>query len=306
MRRLLVREDYGPDPARDALGRRIADQLPLLLLFFAAPFERTYLYGGEAPRWLSALALALELTGLWIALGARIQLGFFSWERRDGVEQRVLVRRGFYRFIRHPAIAGIFLACIAWPIAYGAPLSAILTIAIGAMVVRNSVHREERELMPVMATNIRAIRTRATRSFRIFGDNRVHLCGAPLAGRQPSNNKLGRAYRSSRRINCRIPHIDESIHQVEAATRFFPNRFRRARLRRYRMRVRASFLAAEAASLSARSLLSVADVTGEPIRSEPCARRLGSIQIAPSTPDWHCASIRSSWFSRRTGCRSVR
>jgi protein-S-isoprenylcysteine O-methyltransferase Ste14 len=144
---LLVREDYGPDPARDALGRRIADQLPLLILFFAAPCERTYLYGGEAPRWLSALALTLELTGLWVALGARIQLGFFSWEKRDGVEQRVLVRRGFYRFIRHPAIAGIFLAYIAWPIAYGAPLSAILTIAIGAMVVRNSVRREERELI---------------------------------------------------------------------------------------------------------------------------------------------------------------
>src|SRR6202040_4197774 len=74
---LLVREDYGPDPARDALGRLIADQIPLLILFFAAPFERTYLYGGEAPRWLSALALTLELAGLWVALGARIQLGFF-------------------------------------------------------------------------------------------------------------------------------------------------------------------------------------------------------------------------------------
>ncbi|HXN86128.1 MAG TPA: isoprenylcysteine carboxylmethyltransferase family protein [Candidatus Binataceae bacterium] len=144
---LLVREDYGPDPARDELGRRIADQLPLLILFFVAPFERTYLYGGEAPRWVSALALTLELAGLWIALGARIQLGFFSWEKRDGVEQRVLVRRGFYRFIRHPAFAGIFLAYIAWPIAYGSPIATILTVAIGAMVVRNSVRREERELI---------------------------------------------------------------------------------------------------------------------------------------------------------------
>src|ERR1700676_4826356 len=50
---LLVREEYGPDPTRDALARRISDQAPLLLLFFAAPFERTYLYGGEAPRWIS-------------------------------------------------------------------------------------------------------------------------------------------------------------------------------------------------------------------------------------------------------------
>ncbi len=33
---------------------------------------------------LSALALLLELLGLWVALGARIQLGFFSWEEKDG------------------------------------------------------------------------------------------------------------------------------------------------------------------------------------------------------------------------------
>src|SRR5271166_5297916 len=124
---LLVRDEYGPDPARDAVVRRVADQGPLLLLFFAAPFERTYIWGGEAPRWLSGLALALELSGLWLALGARIQLGFFAFEKHGGKERRVLVRRGFYRFIRHPVYAGIYLALIAWPIAYGAPISALLT-----------------------------------------------------------------------------------------------------------------------------------------------------------------------------------
>ena len=144
---LLVREEYGPDPARDAVIRRVADQGPLLLLFFAAPFERTYLYGGEAPRWVSGLALALELGGLWLALGARIRLGFFSWERRNGVDQRVLVRRGFYRFIRHPVYAGIYLALIAWPIAYGAPLSAILAVAIVGAVFNRLIKREERMLI---------------------------------------------------------------------------------------------------------------------------------------------------------------
>jgi protein-S-isoprenylcysteine O-methyltransferase Ste14 len=144
---LLVREEYGPNPTRDALSQRIADQAPLLILFFAAPFERTYLYGGEAPRWISGLALALELLGLWLALGARIQLGFFSWERRDGVEQRVLVRRGFYRFIRHPVYAGIYLALIAWPIAYGAPISAVLTIVIVANVMNRLINEEEESLV---------------------------------------------------------------------------------------------------------------------------------------------------------------
>jgi len=144
---LLVRDEYGPDPARDAVVRRVADQGPLLLLFFAAPFERTYLYGGEAPRWISGLALALELGGLWLALGARIQMGFFSWEKRNGVETRVLVRSGFYRFIRHPVYAGVYLALIAWPIAYGAPISALLTVVIVGMVIRRLIRREENILI---------------------------------------------------------------------------------------------------------------------------------------------------------------
>jgi protein-S-isoprenylcysteine O-methyltransferase Ste14 len=144
---LLVREEYGPDPQRDALARRIADQAPLLLLFFAAPFERTYLYGGEAPRWLSGLALALELAGLWLALGARIQLGFFSMDKLSGAVKQVLVRRGFYRFIRHPVYAGIYLALIAWPIAYGAPISALLTLIIVAMVMNHLIKQEEKQLI---------------------------------------------------------------------------------------------------------------------------------------------------------------
>jgi protein-S-isoprenylcysteine O-methyltransferase Ste14 len=144
---LLVREDYGPDPASDALTRRIFDQLPLLILFAIAPFERTYLYGGEPHKWMTALALLIELLGLWIALGARIQLGFFSWEKREGMEERVLVRNGFYRFIRHPSWAGVFLALIAWPLAYNAPISLVLTVVVGVFVMRNLIEGEERELL---------------------------------------------------------------------------------------------------------------------------------------------------------------
>ena len=140
---LLVRDEYGPDPSRDAVVRRVADQGPLLLLFFAAPFERTYLWGGEAPRWLSGLALAMELGGLWLALGARIQLGFFSWEKRNGIDQHVLVRSGFYRFIRHPVYAGMYVALVAWPIAYGAPISALLAITFIGIVMRRLIRREE-------------------------------------------------------------------------------------------------------------------------------------------------------------------
>lgn len=144
---LLVHQNYGPDPIRDALGRRILNQLPILVLFAAAPFERTYLYGGEPPSWLGALGLLLELVGLWLALGARIQLGFFSWERADDGQRRVLVKSGFYRFIRHPTYSGVLLALVAWPIVYGAPLAFVLTLVTGILVMRRTIGAEEAELL---------------------------------------------------------------------------------------------------------------------------------------------------------------
>ena len=47
---LLVREDAEDRPPREELSSRIAVQLPLLLTFAAAPFERTYVYGGRHRR----------------------------------------------------------------------------------------------------------------------------------------------------------------------------------------------------------------------------------------------------------------
>jgi hypothetical protein len=68
---LLVRDPatLGVDPVRFA--RRVTYELPLLALFLGAPFERTFIYGGEAPRWLGALGLLIELAGIWLTLGAR-------------------------------------------------------------------------------------------------------------------------------------------------------------------------------------------------------------------------------------------
>jgi hypothetical protein len=98
---LLVGEDRPPESEPPAMvDRRITDQIALLILFAAAPFERTYLYGGDTPSWLGALGLLIELGGLWLALGSRIQLHFFSSDR-SGREQMVLVKTGFYRYIRH-------------------------------------------------------------------------------------------------------------------------------------------------------------------------------------------------------------
>jgi protein-S-isoprenylcysteine O-methyltransferase Ste14 len=138
---LIVREDAEDPPPHEELGRRINAQLPLLATFAAAPFERTYVYGGAAPAFVSALGLLIELLGMWLALGARIQLGFFTSGRT--LAQPVLVRRGFYRYIRHPIYAGTFLVAFAWTLIYGAPVTAVLTLIIGAILAQRRMKSEE-------------------------------------------------------------------------------------------------------------------------------------------------------------------
>lgn len=142
---LLVREDADDLPAREELVRRIAVQLPLLAMFAAAPFERTYIYGGTAPAWLSALGLLLELLGMWLALGSRIQLGFFTSGRN--AENSGPVKRGFYRYIRHPIYAGTFLVTLAWPLVYGAPVTAVLTFIVGSIFCHRRMKAEDAAML---------------------------------------------------------------------------------------------------------------------------------------------------------------
>ena len=141
---LIVREDAEDRPAHEELSRRIYVQLPILVVFAAAPFERTYVYGGSAPTSSSAIGLLIELVGMWIALYSRIQLGFFT--AGGTPEHPVLVKRGFYRYIRHPIYAGTFLVTFAWTLIYGAPVTAILTLIIGAFFAHRQMKAEEAAL----------------------------------------------------------------------------------------------------------------------------------------------------------------
>lgn len=138
---LIVREDAEDGPAHEELIRRIGAQLPLLVTFAAAPFERTYVYGGSAPAFVSALGLLIALWGMWLALGARIQLGFFTSGRTAG--HPVLVKSGFYRYLRHPIYAGAYLVMFGWPLIYGAPVSATLVLIVGALFAHRKIKSEE-------------------------------------------------------------------------------------------------------------------------------------------------------------------
>jgi protein-S-isoprenylcysteine O-methyltransferase Ste14 len=143
---LLMREQaaLGLDTLRFA--RRMINELPLLALFFAAPFERTFVYGGEAPRWLGTLGLIIELGGIWLALGARIQRAFFS-PGGNHDSHRALICSGLYRFIRHPIYTGEFFVILGWPFEYGAPITLLITATIGFMFTNRRIRREETEMI---------------------------------------------------------------------------------------------------------------------------------------------------------------
>ncbi len=143
---LMIRDELAEQPPREELSRRISSQLPLLLMFAAAPFERTYVYAGLAPRWAAALGLLLELLGMWLALGARIQLGFLTAGRTD---RPFLVRTGFFRYIRHPTFAGVYLVLIGWPLIYGAPITLVVAAIIAWLSLRRQIQEEESGLLSI-------------------------------------------------------------------------------------------------------------------------------------------------------------
>jgi protein-S-isoprenylcysteine O-methyltransferase Ste14 len=143
---VMVREDFEPPPDAALLSGSILRQLPVLLVFAAAPFERTFIYGGEVARWAQALGLLMELLGLWLALGARIQLGFFSSSPESG-GLLTLVRNGLYGKIRHPIWLGEFLVVFAWTLEFGAPITAAFTLLFGIVMGRMRAASEEAEMM---------------------------------------------------------------------------------------------------------------------------------------------------------------
>jgi protein-S-isoprenylcysteine O-methyltransferase Ste14 len=142
---LLVREESMLGIDREHFARRIMGELPVLALFAAAPLERSY-YTGDAPNWLAGLGILIELIGLWLALGARVQLGFFSAGEVTPAT-RPLVRNGLYRYLRHPIYAGEFLVLFAWPFEYGAPITMVAMVVTGIVVLRRRIQEEEAEML---------------------------------------------------------------------------------------------------------------------------------------------------------------
>ena len=143
---LLLRDRTALGVDRTRFARRMIYELPLLALFFGAPFERTFFYGGEVARWLGALGVLIELAAIWLVLGARIQRGYFSAGGNQGAH-RALIQSGLYRFIRHPIYAGEFFVTLGWPLEYGAPITFLIAAALGFAFLNRRIRSEEADMM---------------------------------------------------------------------------------------------------------------------------------------------------------------
>lgn len=55
----------------------------------------------------------------------------------------ILVKTGFFRYIRHPVYAGVLLVMLAWPLVFAAPIVAIATLVVGSTIARRQIRADE-------------------------------------------------------------------------------------------------------------------------------------------------------------------
>lgn len=117
-----------------------------------ATVHAAQLGGGFPP---VVIGLALLAAGILFRLWAMATLGrLFTFRVAIQAEHHV-VRRGPYRFVRHPSYSGVLLACIGIGIAYANPLSlaALALLPLVGIVVR--IYVEERTLTSALGDEYR-------------------------------------------------------------------------------------------------------------------------------------------------------
>jgi protein-S-isoprenylcysteine O-methyltransferase Ste14 len=115
-------------PSRRLIGARVA----VIVAVFA--LARSGIFGGHGSThnpWTQGVGLALFLSGLALALWARIRLGR-NWG--TPMSQKVdpeLVTTGPYRYVRHPIYSGLMLGMLGTAIAVS-PFWAVAVVVLGA------------------------------------------------------------------------------------------------------------------------------------------------------------------------------
>ena len=144
-----VRDTADSTVQRESLAGR-AGYFALLLAGFALIFVRRPIPHLEQHLWSStrawlACGLAIQASGLIIAIWARSTLGQ-NWSGRISVGgNQELVVRGPYRIVRHPIYTGLLMAVLGSAMVAGR-LRAFLGFALIVIGILIKVRREERAL----------------------------------------------------------------------------------------------------------------------------------------------------------------
>ncbi len=137
MRRRGARE-HAPETYRWIVGLHAAWFVAMLLEVFAA--RRKF-----RPR-LAALALSLFAAGQALRLTAIRTLGWRWSTRVMTVPREAPVRRGIYRYLRHPNYLGVELEILSAPLVHSAYLTSVLFGTANALLLHDRIRREEQAL----------------------------------------------------------------------------------------------------------------------------------------------------------------
>jgi protein-S-isoprenylcysteine O-methyltransferase Ste14 len=103
--------------------------------------------GGYLPLWTLPIGVVLAVLGLSIRGWALRTLGRFFTMPITIAEDHQIVRRGPYRWIRHPSYTGGFLTALAMPLLLGSWPGLLVTLAACSAVYVYRIGREEAALV---------------------------------------------------------------------------------------------------------------------------------------------------------------
>lgn len=132
-------------------GRAVADDLyrPIVALhaaFFAVAAAEAWAAPWAGTGWWTVPCLAVFVLGQALRLSAMTVLGDRWTTRVWVVPGEAPVRRGPYRFLRHPNYVGVALELAAFPLAFGLVGTAVAATAANALLLARRIRVEERAL----------------------------------------------------------------------------------------------------------------------------------------------------------------
>jgi protein-S-isoprenylcysteine O-methyltransferase Ste14 len=110
-------------------------------------------FGPNNPHWTGwqTASVVVFIVGIWLRLDAIYQLGRFYSHQVRTLSDHTIVQTGPYRFIRHPAYAGMIVAHVGFVAIFANPFSVAALLGLLVPAIVNRIRVEEQTLMALSA-----------------------------------------------------------------------------------------------------------------------------------------------------------